>query len=93
MIYDLYLNRLLFKKSKVYKRDLSFVVYTYERLVLLCAYGGKYMAFGNERGFDEPREMHKIVCSDCGKEAEVPFKPVEDRPVFCKDCYKKRKGF
>jgi CxxC-x17-CxxC domain-containing protein len=22
-----------------------------------------------------PREMHKITCSDCGNEAEVPFKP------------------
>lgn len=34
-----------------------------------------------------PREMHKTVCSKCGKECEVPFKPVEGRPVYCKDCY------
>ena len=49
------------------------------------------MAFG-KRSFGE-RDMHKVICSDCGKEAEVPFKPVDDRPVYCKDCYRKRKGF
>ena len=38
-----------------------------------------------------PREMSKATCSDCGKECEVPFKPSGDRPVFCKDCYSKKK--
>lgn len=33
----------------------------------------------------------KIVCSDCGKEATVPFIPKEGRPVFCKECYAKRR--
>jgi len=37
------------------------------------------------------REMHKIKCSDCGNEAEVPFKPEGDRPVYCKDCYAKHR--
>ncbi|GAI42060.1 unnamed protein product [marine sediment metagenome] len=41
------------------------------------AYGGR---FGG-RGRDFPREMHKAICSDCGKECEVPFKPTEGRPV------------
>ena len=51
------------------------------------------MAFGGRRGggggggFDRgPREMHKTVCSDCQKECEVPFKPVEGREVWCRDC-------
>jgi len=35
------------------------------------------------------REMHKAVCADCGKECEVPFKPIEGRPVYCRDCYRK----
>ena len=39
-----------------------------------------------------PREMTKIKCSECGKEAEVPFKPIEGRPVYCKDCFMKKKG-
>jgi CxxC-x17-CxxC domain-containing protein len=36
--------------------------------------------------------MTKVTCSECGKEAEVPFKPREGTPVYCKDCYLKRKG-
>ena len=35
-----------------------------------------------------PREFFKAVCSDCGKECEVPFKPTEGRPVYCRDCFK-----
>jgi CxxC-x17-CxxC domain-containing protein len=35
------------------------------------------------------REMHKAVCADCGKSCEVPFKPTEGRPVYCRDCYRK----
>ncbi len=38
-----------------------------------------------------PREMHKATCSDCGKECEVPFKPAEDRPVYCRDCLPKHR--
>ncbi|MFH1333092.1 MAG: CxxC-x17-CxxC domain-containing protein [archaeon] len=48
---------------------------------------------GGFRGSDGPREMHKAVCADCGNECEVPFKPSEDRPVYCKDCYRKHKKF
>lgn len=40
-----------------------------------------------------PREMHKAKCSDCGKDCEVPFKPTEGKPVFCKECYAKKRGF
>jgi CxxC-x17-CxxC domain-containing protein len=40
----------------------------------------------------EPREMHKAICSDCGKECEVPFKPDPSRPVYCKECWAKRRG-
>ncbi|MEM5871714.1 MAG: CxxC-x17-CxxC domain-containing protein [Candidatus Aenigmatarchaeota archaeon] len=40
-----------------------------------------------------PRELHKAVCSECGKECEVPFKPMEGRPVYCKECFAKKRGF
>jgi len=49
--------------------------------------------FDNRRGssFDRgPREMHKAVCSECGKECEVPFQPTEGKPVFCRECFAKR---
>lgn len=38
-----------------------------------------------------PREMHKAVCTECGKECEVPFKPTEGKPVYCRDCFAKKK--
>lgn len=51
------------------------------------------MAFG-ERRFDRgPREMHKAVCSECKKECEVPFKPTEGKPVFCRECFAKKRSF
>lgn len=46
--------------------------------------------FRGRRNFG-PREMHKAVCSECKKECEVPFKPREDRPVYCKDCFEKKR--
>lgn len=50
------------------------------------------MVFKKERGFGfRPREMHKITCSECGKEAEVPFKPIAGKPVYCPECFKKRR--
>jgi len=37
------------------------------------------------------RILHKAVCADCKKDCEVPFKPSADRPVYCKECFAKRK--
>ena len=31
------------------------------------------------------------VCSQCGKETTVPFKPTQGRPVFCRECFQKRR--
>ena len=39
----------------------------------------------------ESREMHKAVCAECGKECEVPFKPDGTRPVYCRECFAKRR--
>jgi CxxC-x17-CxxC domain-containing protein len=33
-----------------------------------------------------------VKCSDCGDETTVPFQPAEGRPVYCRDCYQKRRG-
>ncbi|MBI2176514.1 DNA-directed RNA polymerase [Candidatus Woesearchaeota archaeon] len=38
-----------------------------------------------------PREMNTITCSECGAQSEVPFKPAEGRPVYCRDCYAKHR--
>ena len=54
--------------------------------------GGGRGGFGGPR-FGGERKMFKITCSECGQEAEVPFEPKGDRPVYCKDCYRKKKSF
>ncbi|MBI2575510.1 hypothetical protein HYV82_06520 [Candidatus Woesearchaeota archaeon] len=43
------------------------------------------------RGRDEPRqpELTDVICDKCGKNAQVPFKPSENKPVFCRDCFKR----
>lgn len=41
--------------------------------------------------YKEEREMHKVTCAECGAETEVPFEPDGKRPVYCRDCYRKRK--
>ncbi len=44
-------------------------------------------------GFDRgPREMHPVVCAECGKDTTVPFVPRGDRPVYCSDCFSRRGG-
>jgi CxxC-x17-CxxC domain-containing protein len=32
------------------------------------------------------------VCSQCGKETTVPFKPTQGRPVYCRDCFQQRRS-
>ena len=38
----------------------------------------------------ESREMFPIKCESCGKDSEVPFKPIQGRPLFCRECYRSR---
>lgn len=49
---------------------------------------------GNDRGGDRDRaQMHKATCSDCSKICEVPFRPSNEKPVYCNDCFSnKREG-
>jgi CxxC-x17-CxxC domain-containing protein len=37
-------------------------------------------------------ERFKFVCSNCGKEDTVPFKPEAGRPIYCRDCMEKIKS-
>jgi len=47
----------------------------------------------NFRASMGPREMHKAVCADCKQDCEVPFKPTEGKPVYCRECYAKHRKF
>src|SRR5271166_3868151 len=58
---------------------------------------GRGRSFGNKRqfgnSFDRPRPtMHKAICSNCGKECEVPFRPTGDKPVLCRECFRESGG-
>jgi CxxC-x17-CxxC domain-containing protein len=37
------------------------------------------------------RTETKTVCSQCGKETTVPFKPTQGRPVYCRECFQQRR--
>jgi CxxC-x17-CxxC domain-containing protein len=39
-----------------------------------------------------PREMFDATCSNCGKDAKVPFRPTNGKPVYCSDCFRSMKG-
>jgi len=58
--------------------------------------GGGYASSprgGSGGGYDRPRrEMFPAVCSQCGKETQVPFQPRGDKPVYCSDCFESVRG-
>jgi CxxC-x17-CxxC domain-containing protein len=55
--------------------------------------GGGYGGAGGG-GFRErrPREMFEATCSNCGKTAMVPFRPTSGKPVYCDDCFSRRRA-
>lgn len=38
-------------------------------------------------GRDKQREMYDVTCAACGVQTQVPFRPSNDRPVYCRDCF------
>ncbi|MFH0943228.1 MAG: CxxC-x17-CxxC domain-containing protein [Candidatus Beckwithbacteria bacterium] len=44
------------------------------------------------RGGFRDRQMHHAVCSNCGKDCEVPFEPTGSKPVYCRDCFEQNGG-
>ena len=44
-----------------------------------------------KNGAKAEREMYEATCASCGGVAKVPFKPREDRPVYCSECFAKMK--
>ena len=47
------------------------------------------------RGNFPPREMVQgdWECSECGtKITELPFEPAQDRPIYCRECWSKKRN-
>ena len=38
------------------------------------------------------RKMYEAVCSKCGAQTQVPFKPIPGKDVLCKECFTKNQG-
>ena len=58
--------------------------------------GEKNMKEFNRGGFKRnfgPQKKYKAICTDCGKECEVPFEPSPGKDVRCIECHKKHKGY
>ncbi len=54
--------------------------------------GGGYGASSGGYRERRPREMFEATCSNCGKTAMVPFRPTSGKPVFCDDCFSRRRA-
>ena len=39
-----------------------------------------------------PKIETVTVCSQCGKRTTVPFKPTQNRPVLCRECFQGRRS-
>jgi len=68
--------------------------------------GGSRNSYGNSYGYRDsygerdsysdrysrgPRQMHSATCAACGREAQVPFVPRGDKPVYCSDCFQQQR--
>ncbi|MGI9146648.1 MAG: CxxC-x17-CxxC domain-containing protein [Chloroflexota bacterium] len=56
--------------------------------------GSSYSSYGSSSGGGArgAREMFSATCSSCGQEAQVPFQPSGDKPVYCSTCFEQRRG-
>jgi CxxC-x17-CxxC domain-containing protein len=58
-----------------------------------AARGDSGSSYGGGGGYESrgPREMFTATCSNCGREAQVPFRPTSGKPVYCADCFASRR--
>lgn len=56
--------------------------------------GGGYGRSNGGGGYNSgaPRQLYPAVCSECGRETEVPFNPTPGKPVYCRECFQNRKA-
>jgi CxxC-x17-CxxC domain-containing protein len=54
--------------------------------------GGGYSGGGGYGGNGGgQRQFYPAVCSECGKDTEVPFQPTPGKPVYCRECFQSRR--
>jgi CxxC-x17-CxxC domain-containing protein len=46
---------------------------------------------GPAPGGNSARIETRTVCSQCGKDTTVPFRPTQGRPVLCRECFQQKR--
>lgn len=46
---------------------------------------------GSEESFE--KRMFTVTCAKCNGPAEVPFRPRENKPVYCSSCFRKNGNY
>ncbi len=47
---------------------------------------------GNGNGARYARVETRATCSQCGKETTVPFRPTQNRPILCRECFTQKRS-
>jgi len=56
------------------------------------SYGGSSSRGSSSSSYGSgSREMHTTTCASCGGEAQVPFVPRGDKPVYCSNCFQQQR--
>ncbi len=56
-----------------------------------CRAARKQQSNSRNSGY-QTREMFDVTCAACGVKTQVPFRPSNDRPVYCRDCFSQRRS-
>jgi CxxC-x17-CxxC domain-containing protein len=52
----------------------------------------KRQSGASDRSGAQGRVETTAVCSQCGRETTLPFKPTQGRPVYCRECFKEQRA-
>lgn len=57
-----------------------------------CRQSRKQGSSGGFRSRSNPhRQQFPAVCASCGCDTTLPFEPTAGKPVYCKECFQKRR--
>lgn len=55
--------------------------------------GGYDSGYSSGGGYGrQDRQMYSATCAQCGQEAQLPFEPRTDKPVYCSDCFQSQRS-
>lgn len=57
-----------------------------------CRAARRQVRAAGSTGHSQRSGKYRAVCADCGRETELPFQPAAGRPVYCPQCFSRRRG-